>query len=88
MIGRRRGCRLSRNEETWSLTRDASYRFGRDLRTATDINPRHAEAFAARGGAWQSIGRLRAIADYYKALALDPQNRNARVNLRRLGMLR
>jgi Flp pilus assembly protein TadD len=58
-----------------------------DFTMATTLNPRHADALAARGAARQAVGQITdAARDYYAALELDPKNRNALVSLRMLGL--
>ncbi len=57
-----------------------------DCSRAIAIRPDYAPAYNNRGGAYESKGdRDRAIADYRMVLKLDPTNRSATINLKRLG---
>ena len=57
-----------------------------DYAKIVELLPNHADGYTNRGYAYQLNGeREKAIADYRKALSLDPTQVQARENLRALG---
>ncbi len=57
-----------------------------DYNKSIELNPKDAATYSKRGFAYETIGaKAKAIADYHKALTIEPFNEEAKAGLKRLG---